>query len=91
MTFQMDSAQLELMQTILHNDGEIVLANNERIVVPDTLRFIWEVRLYFLLTLTLILLFPHISLLTFVLTDGDSEQLESRSSCECRRSCDGSQ
>ena len=41
----MDSAQLELMQTILHNDGEIVLANNERIVVPDTLRFIWEVRL----------------------------------------------
>ena len=40
----MDSAQLELMQTILHNDGEIVLANNERIVVPDTLRFIWEVR-----------------------------------------------
>ena len=53
----MDSAQLELMQTILHNDGEIVLANNERIVVPDTLRFIWEVRTYFHLTL-LLLLFP---------------------------------
>ena len=86
----MDSAQLELMQTILHNDGEIVLANNERIVVPDTLRFIWEVRLYFLLSLTLILLFPHISL-NFRLIDGDSEQLESRSSCERGRACDGSQ
>ena len=40
----MDAGQLELMQTILHTDGDVVLANNERIVVPDTLRFIWEVR-----------------------------------------------
>ena len=86
----MDSAQLELMQTILHNDGEIVLANNERIVVPDTLRFIWEVRTYFHLTLILLFLFPHNSL-NLLLTDGDSGHLESGSSCERGCACDGSQ
>ena len=32
------------MASILHNDGSIVLANNERIVMADTLRFIWEVK-----------------------------------------------
>ena len=31
------------MWCILHNNGSVVLANNERIVVPDALRFIWEV------------------------------------------------
>ncbi len=34
------------MESVLHNDGTIVLADNERIIVPDTLRFIWEVRPY---------------------------------------------
>ena len=42
--WQLDVSQLELMESILHNTGSIVLANNERIVVPDTLRFVWEVR-----------------------------------------------
>ena len=42
--FQLDSNQFELMESILHHDGSIVLANNERIVISDTLRFIWEVR-----------------------------------------------
>ena len=31
------------MASILHNDGSIVLANNERIIMTHTLRFIWEV------------------------------------------------
>jgi hypothetical protein len=32
-----------MLESVLHNDGSIVLANNERIVIPDTLRFLWEV------------------------------------------------
>ena len=43
MLFQLDSSQFELMESILHNDGSVVLANNEKIIVPDSLRFIWEV------------------------------------------------
>ncbi|XP_053409232.1 uncharacterized protein LOC123561373 isoform X4 [Mercenaria mercenaria] len=37
-----DHGQLELLQSILMNCGSMVLGNNERIAVPDTLRFMWE-------------------------------------------------
>ncbi|XP_052258855.1 uncharacterized protein LOC127863384 isoform X2 [Dreissena polymorpha] len=37
-----DPGQLELLHTVLMNCGSVVLGNNERITVPDTLRFIWE-------------------------------------------------
>ena len=40
---ELDISQFELMSSILHNDGSIVLANNERIVMSQGLRFIWEV------------------------------------------------
>lgn len=43
---QLDRQQFEVMWCILHNNGSIVLGNNERIVVPDSLRFIWEVRCF---------------------------------------------
>ena len=42
----MDCSQFELMECILHNQGSIILGNNERIVVPNTLRFVWEVSPY---------------------------------------------
>ncbi|XP_023931015.1 dynein beta chain, ciliary-like [Lingula anatina] len=40
---ELDPVQLELMESILHNDGAIVLGNNERVIMPDNLRFMWEV------------------------------------------------
>lgn len=41
--FKLDAGQFELMETILHNNGSVVLGNNERILMPDNLRFFWEV------------------------------------------------
>ena len=41
---EVDPGQMELLSAVLNNDGAVVLANNERIVIPDTVRFIWEVR-----------------------------------------------
>ncbi|CAH1797693.1 unnamed protein product [Owenia fusiformis] len=38
----LDPRQMELMSAMLHNDGAIVMGNNERINVSDTLRFVWE-------------------------------------------------
>ncbi len=38
----MDPEQFELIWCILHNTGAAVLANNERIVFPAALRFLWE-------------------------------------------------
>ncbi|KAL3885754.1 hypothetical protein ACJMK2_025795 [Sinanodonta woodiana] len=37
-----DPAQMELLQSVLDSGGSVVLGNNERIVIPDTLRFMWE-------------------------------------------------
>ncbi|XP_076457719.1 uncharacterized protein LOC143291635 isoform X3 [Babylonia areolata] len=37
-----DPHQMELLHSILNNSGTVVLANNERISIPPTLRFIWE-------------------------------------------------
>ena len=42
---QLDENQFQTMHCILHHTNSIVLANNERIVVPKSVRFIWEVRL----------------------------------------------
>jgi len=42
--FQADPGQMELLQSVLMNCGTIVMGNNERITLPDTLRFMWEVR-----------------------------------------------
>ncbi|XP_071095883.1 uncharacterized protein [Haliotis cracherodii] len=39
---QTDPSQMEMLQNCLIHNGSVVLANNERIVIPDTLRFIWE-------------------------------------------------
>ena len=39
-----DPTQMEIMGSILHNDGTIVLGNNERIPMSGHVRFIWEVR-----------------------------------------------
>nr|KAG5694045.1 hypothetical protein BaRGS_025624 [Batillaria attramentaria] len=33
---------MELLYTILNHNGTVVLANNERLTIPPTLRFIWE-------------------------------------------------
>lgn len=38
-----DPSQMEIMGSILHNDGTIVLGNNERIPMSGHVRFIWEV------------------------------------------------
>lgn len=35
---------MELLSAVLNNDGAVVLGNNERIIIPETVRFIWEVR-----------------------------------------------
>ena len=40
---QCDPHQMELLYSILNNSGTVVLANNERLSVPLTLRFVWEV------------------------------------------------
>ncbi|KAK7479590.1 hypothetical protein BaRGS_00029139 [Batillaria attramentaria] len=37
-----DPHQMELLYTILNHNGTVVLANNERLTIPPTLRFIWE-------------------------------------------------
>ncbi|GFS27875.1 dynein beta chain, flagellar outer arm [Elysia marginata] len=37
-----DSYQMELLQSILNNSGSVVMANNERLSIPDNLRVIWE-------------------------------------------------
>lgn len=34
---------MELLGAVLNNDGSVVLGNNERIVIADTIRFLWEV------------------------------------------------
>jgi hypothetical protein len=36
---------MELLYSILINSGAVVLANNERLSIPPTMRFIWEVGL----------------------------------------------
>ena len=42
MTLQLDESQFELMESTLHNNGAVVLGNNERLMMPDNLRFLWE-------------------------------------------------
>ncbi|KAK6172547.1 hypothetical protein SNE40_016179 [Patella caerulea] len=37
-----DRSQMELLQQLLDHNGSVVLANNERLIIPDSLRFIWE-------------------------------------------------
>ncbi|XP_033641711.1 dynein beta chain, flagellar outer arm-like [Asterias rubens] len=37
-----DPAQMEIFSSVFHSDGALVLANNERIHVPDNLRIFWE-------------------------------------------------
>ncbi|KAK3108743.1 hypothetical protein FSP39_014630 [Pinctada imbricata] len=39
---EVDPGQMELLSAVLNNDGAVVLCNNERIVIPETIRFIWE-------------------------------------------------
>ena len=41
-----DVNQMELLHSILNNSGSVVMANNERLCIPETLRFIWEVRYF---------------------------------------------
>lgn len=41
--FKSEPAQMELLGAVLNNDGSVVLGNNERIVIADTIRFLWEV------------------------------------------------
>lgn len=41
---EVDPGQMELLSAVLNNDGAVVLGNNERIIIPETVRFIWEVR-----------------------------------------------
>lgn len=40
---EVDPGQMELLSAVLNNDGAVVLGNNERIIIPETVRFIWEV------------------------------------------------
>ena len=40
---QVDCVQMEVLGSLFHNDGSLVLANNERIHIPDNVRFYWEV------------------------------------------------
>ncbi|ESO89556.1 hypothetical protein LOTGIDRAFT_75597, partial [Lottia gigantea] len=37
-----DGGQMELLQQILDHNGSVVLSNSERLVLPQSLRFIWE-------------------------------------------------
>ncbi|XP_069115919.1 uncharacterized protein [Argopecten irradians] len=37
-----DVGQMELLAAFLNNDGSVVLGNNERMIIPDTTRFFWE-------------------------------------------------
>jgi hypothetical protein len=46
---------MELLGAVLNNDGSVVLGNNERIVIADTIRFLWEVS--FTSTLTSLLFY----------------------------------
>nr|XP_022320176.1 dynein beta chain, flagellar outer arm-like isoform X6 [Crassostrea virginica] len=39
---EVDPGQMELLSAVLNNDGAVVLGNNERIIIPETVRFIWE-------------------------------------------------
>ncbi|XP_033103095.1 dynein heavy chain 9, axonemal-like [Anneissia japonica] len=39
---QVDASQMEVFGSIFHNDGCLVLANNERIHIPHHIRIIWE-------------------------------------------------
>lgn len=40
---EVDPGQMELLSAVLNNDGAVVLGNSERIIIPETVRFIWEV------------------------------------------------
>ena len=42
LSFKADAGQMELLQTVLINSGCVVMGNNERIAIPETLRFMWE-------------------------------------------------
>lgn len=46
-----DPNQMEMMESILNNDGFIVLGNHERIPISANVRFIWEVSSSNILTL----------------------------------------
>ena len=46
---------MELLYSILNNSGTVVLANNERLTIPPTMRFIWEVSHPFISDLSLFL------------------------------------
>ncbi|XP_022099208.1 dynein beta chain, ciliary-like [Acanthaster planci] len=37
-----DPRQMEIFGSVLHGDGALVLANNERVRLPDNLRIFWE-------------------------------------------------
>ncbi|XP_056010102.1 uncharacterized protein LOC125667097 [Ostrea edulis] len=39
---EVDPGQMELLSAVLNNDGAVVLGNSERIIIPETVRFIWE-------------------------------------------------
>ncbi|XP_071959570.1 uncharacterized protein [Antedon mediterranea] len=39
---QVDASQMEVFGSIFHNDGSLVLANNERIHIPHHVRILWE-------------------------------------------------
>ena len=41
--FQVDCVQMEVLGSLFHNECSLVLANNERIHIPDNIRFYWEV------------------------------------------------
>jgi hypothetical protein len=45
---EVDPGQMELLSAVLNNDGAVVLGNSERIIIPETVRFIWEVRFLFI-------------------------------------------
>lgn len=61
---EVDLGQMELFSVVLNNDGVVVLGNNERIIILEIVRFIWEVRekekkifvLFFCLVYNLLLL-----------------------------------
>lgn len=40
-----DPIQMEMINSILNNDGQIVMANHERITMSGQVKFIWEVRI----------------------------------------------
>ncbi|XP_055866060.1 uncharacterized protein LOC106055129 isoform X2 [Biomphalaria glabrata] len=37
-----DSFQMEVIHTLLNHSGSVVLPNNERLSIPNTVKFIWE-------------------------------------------------